>query len=100
MCCAHLAELPSTSCRTVVNESEESSSHIHQAGGGTAQVSMHISTLHAQTWVLQVCLSAPAAQHVPSEGCGPTPPEVRANQLAATVDNYRQQAIANGLPFR
>ena len=31
---------------------------------------------------------------------GPTPPEVRANQLAATVDNYRQQAIANGLPFR
>jgi len=29
-----------------------------------------------------------------------TPPEVRANQLAATVPNYRRQAIADGIPFR
>ena len=61
---------------------------------------MQTCSLHAQNWVLQVCLHASAVQKIPSEGCGPTPPEVRANQLAATVDNYRQQAIADGLPFR
>ena len=45
--------------------------------------------------------SAPAGrQNAPTEGSGPTPPEVRANQLAGTVEDYRRQAIADGLPFR
>ena len=100
LCTSCRADFPSLSnCRESEDSSIESLQS-HQAGGGREQVPTHTCRLHALTWVSQVCYRASAVQSVPSEGCGPTPPEVRANQLAATVDNYRRQAIANGLPFR
>ena len=43
---------------------------------------------------------AGVVQEHSAEGSGQTPPEVRANQLAATVGGYRAQAIADGIPYR
>ena len=40
------------------------------------------------------------AQTVDPEAHRRTPPAARANQLAATVEGYRRQAIADGIPHR